>query len=53
MQENSITYVIAALLSPLMFIVAPLVIDERGPRGTLDRDDTRIERVVDLELPTL
>lgn len=53
MIQESGRLVIAALISAVLIATTTFVMSERPERAHPDRDDTRLERVVDLQLPTL
>lgn len=53
MNRNAWRYIVATLLSTLLVVILALVLDDPVPRAHPDRDETRLERVVDVQLPTL
>ncbi|WP_439564362.1 hypothetical protein [Microcella sp.] len=53
MIKDGLQYLLAAAISTALIVTASIVLDEPAGRANPDRDDTRLERVVDVELPTL
>lgn len=53
MMKDGLQYLLAAALSTALIVTAGILLDEPAGRANPDRDDTRLERVVDVELPTL
>ncbi len=53
MIKDAVQCLVAAAISTLLIVTAALVLDDDQRRAHPDRDDTRVERVVDVQLPTL
>lgn len=53
MFTDSLRYLVAAAVSAALVITVSVMLDDSDGRTNPDRDDTRLERVVDVELPTL
>lgn len=51
--KDAVQCLVAAAISTLLIVTAALVLDGDQRRAHPDRDDTRVERVVDVQLPTL
>ncbi len=53
MIKDGLQYLLAAAISTALIVTASIVLDEPTGRANPDRDDTRLERVLDVQLPTL
>jgi len=53
MFKDSLQYLVAAVISAALVVTAGIMLDDSAGRTNPDRDDTRLERVIDVELPTL
>ena len=53
MLKDSFRYLFPAVMTTMLLITAGIMLDDRDTRTHPDRDDTRLERVIDVQLPTL